>query len=160
MRVNLPRMSVFPKNRSLAAKSAARLAAVQLLYRCNVLREAVSIEPLLKEYEDYSKSSGGLTGAKPHIPTLKNLLSGIKEHEPALDGLIGEVLKDGWRRERMNPIALIILKLGFFELDSNRKLSESIIIDEYTTLSQRFLGEEDIDFIHAALKSVSTKFRT
>ena len=155
-------MNMLPRNKSLLAKSAARLAAVQLLYRCNVLREAVSVDPLLEEYEAYSREDSGkkgLAGAKPHMPTLKSLLNGVEEHQAALDGLIGEILNETWKRERMNPLALIILQLAFYELDAHRQLSEHVIIDEYTTLAQRFLNEEDIGFIHASLKKMGEKLR-
>lgn len=143
-----------PKNRSLQAKSNARLVAVQLLYRGQLLEEPVRADILLKRVKTID-----IKGEKPHRPTLTMLLEGIAEHGQALDRVIEKHFSDEWKKERMNPLALIILRLGALELDTNRSLAEQVIIDEYTTLAAQFLAEEEIGFVHGLLGNLAQEMR-
>ncbi|MBV8939236.1 MAG: hypothetical protein JO089_05295 [Alphaproteobacteria bacterium] len=143
--------------RSLREKSAARLAAVQLLYKIALTGEALRPEKLLAEYRAFVTDDP--PAVKPNGAHLKKLLEGIAAHGEALAPLVDTSLTAQWRKERVSPLLLSLLTLGLFELAHLRSLSTAVIINEYATLTGRFFGEKETGFINAALNAAAKKLR-
>lgn len=152
-------------NRSLLAKSAARLVAVQLLYQKALSGETLTPEKLIARYSAYVEENSnapkeaGLPPIAPDRKILLKLLSGVDAHDAALTGVVAEHLREGWKLERMSPLLIAILKLAAYELDAERKLATGVIVNEYVTLANRFIGEDEANFVQAALHAMAKKMR-
>lgn len=147
------------KNRSLQAKTAARMAAVQLAYRAKMRAQHIVAERLAQEYENFRKDEGVIKGEAPNKTLLLKLLNGLAKHEAVLQKIVEEQLKGGWNTARTNPVLLAILQTAAFELDQHRELKTPVIIDEYTTIAAKLLEQEEIAFVHATLKTLADQFR-
>ncbi len=147
------------KNRSLQAKSAARIAAVQLAYRAHIRGGSIVPDTLMAEYASFREEEAAIKGEPPHKPLMKKLLCGLAEHGEALKKAAEEQLKENWSMARTSPILLAILQLAIFELDSERGTKQEVIIDEYTNIASRLLEQNEIGFIHATLKELAVKLR-
>ncbi len=154
------------RNASLAAKTSARTAAVQLLYRVMITGETLRPSVLEQDYAQYIEDHQAhrREAALPHVPPnrayLRKLLDGVAEHGKLLDELIDARLDEGWKRERMSPLLLSILTFGVYELDAHRNIPAHVLLDEYTTLTQRFCDAHEVGFVHALLAKVAKDFRT
>lgn len=150
-------------NRSLQEKSSARLAAAQLLYKAEMSGEKVKPEKLASEYEHYAAEENPKEAALPQVPAsqkyLVALLSGVAEHQEALEPWLDQTLDRDWKKERMSPLLLAILRLGIFELAHHRNLSSGVIASEYTALAGRFFSEAETGFVNAALTRLASSIR-
>lgn len=153
------------RNRSLIAKSNARLAAAQMLYQAMVSGEKIDPDSLLTLYARYVEENNEdpkealLPAVAADKPLLKRLLTGVCAHDAALTQQVIANLHGNWKLERMGPLMIAILKLALYELDQERKLSEAVIIDEYVTLAHRFVNEEEAGFVQAMLKAAAVELR-
>lgn len=154
------------KNTSLQAKSSARLAAAQLLYRVAVTGEAFNAAKLARDYQHYldenkhAPAEAKLPAIAPNAAYLRKLLEGVGAHAEALEALVDAHLSEKWKRERMSPLLVAILKLGLFELDAHRNLPTGVLVDEYTALAARFVDEEEVSFVHAVMAKAAREMRT
>ena len=153
-------------NRSLEEKSSARLAAVQLLYKAamtgekpNPERMATDYQHFLEENKDAPKEAH-LSPVPPSMAYLKKLLSGVTEHAGALEPWVEKCLTADWKKERMSPLLLAILRLGVFEIAHFRTLKPAILINEYVSLTGRFFGEAETGFVNASLNKVAAEMRS
>jgi transcription antitermination factor NusB len=152
-------MAGVPKNRSLQAKTAARLAAVQLAYRVHIRGGVMAPETLMREYATFRDEEAAIKGEAPNKALLTRLLTGLEQHGEALKKAVEEQLKANWSVARTNPILFAILELAVFELDSERGTKKEVIIDEYTNIAAKLLEQSEVGFVHAALKEFSKKLR-
>ena len=153
------------KNASLAAKTSARLAAVQLLYRDALTGGKTPPEVLVTEYRAWL-SEGESARKEAHFPStapepalLKNLLTGVKEHREALVATLQRFIRDDWTPERMGPLMMHLLLTATYELDAKRNRATPVLVDEYATLANRLLGEEESAYVHAALHRLADFLR-
>lgn len=142
-------------NRSLKEKSAARLAAAQLVYQAWMNGEAVQPKKLLAHYADYQVEDD----VPPNKGMLAKLLEGVETHAEALEPLVEKLLTENWKKERMSKLMLAILTLGVFELAHFRETKAGIIISEYVSLAERFFSTAESKFVFAALKQAEGELR-
>ncbi len=135
-------------NLSLQKKSAARLAAVQCLYQ-----QAMSGRP--PKAEDYLSGRSWGKDTAPDAALLRKLLEGMAEHDAALNEQVEQLLTNDWKKERMSPLLLAVLKSALFELRFLQKLPAPVVINEYVTLAARFFDERETAFVNAALNAAS-----
>ncbi len=153
------------KNASLTAKSNARLAAVQLLYRDAMTGGKLSAAKLMAEYAAMRNEGGDakkeafLPSVAPENALLGKLLEGVKEHRAALEATLAKFIREDWKPERMGALMVNLLLTATFELDSNRTRATNVLVDEYTTLANRLLGEDESTYVHAALHQLAKHLR-
>ena len=138
-------------NRSLKEKSAARLAAAQALYQAAITGGKASAE--------YLPDDEGRDDVKPNAGLLKKLLEGSAAHAAELEPWVEKALTAEWKKERLSPLLLAILRLAVFELAHFRDTKPAIIINEYVTLTGRFFGEAETGFVNAALQAIAAELR-
>lgn len=143
-------------NKSLLAKSNARLAASQLLYSVTITQETWEPSILADRYKDYFDKP--LT-IPPHRPLLVALLEGVKTHGDDLEPQLDNILDHNWNKNRMSPLLLAILRLGLFELSHYPERDQTIIISEYVSVTDRFFDEAETKFVNAALEKLAKKVR-
>lgn len=152
-------------HRSLQEKSSARLAAAQMLYQAALTGGRAEPERMLADYRAYlednraSPAEATLPAVPPNFAYLRRLLEGVVAHAETLESWVERLLTADWRKERMSPLLLSILRLGVFELLHFRELKPAIIINEYVTLTGRFFGQGETDFVNAALNSAAAQIR-
>ena len=151
-------------NASLQKKTAARMSAVQCLYRGAMNKEMIApekqvarLKAQLKNNRDEQELQVGMP-VEPNYALLETILTGIAEYHDEINLRMEGVLSGEWKRERMSPLLIAVLQCGIFELFFHKDLSPKIVIDEYTRLSRSFFVEAETNFVHAALNTLSTQY--
>jgi len=155
--------TVKKQNPSLQKKSAARMAAVQSLYKQAMTGETnppteqvAALKTQLKDNRSEQKLVVGVA-IEPDYALLTRILSGIAEWQDAIDERIDGVLTKDWTRARMGALLVAILQCGIFELLFDKDLGARIVTDEYTRLARHFVTDDEVDFIHAVLKQLAAQ---
>lgn len=151
-------------NPSLQKKSAARMAAVQDLYRLSMTGDAPDTERQIKslkaELADNRSEQKMRVGnaVEPNYPLLESILQGVGEFQAQIDARLDSMLDKDWKRDRMSPLLIAILQCAIFELFFHKDTAPKIVIDEYTRLARSFFGEREVNFVHGALLALSKKY--
>lgn len=152
------------KNLSLQKKSAARVAAVQTLYKISVTKEkldpvkqvaALRVQ-LFKNPEEQKITIGA--AVEPNYALFESLLAGVKENVKQIDKMINSVLSKEWKRERMSPVLVAILQCATFELFFHKQTALKVIQDEYSRLARSFFSEAEVNFVYAVLAALNESY--
>ena len=84
---------------------------------------------------------------------VKDIASGIKNNNDAIEAKISEYLKDGWKLERISIVNLAILKLAIYEI-LYVKAPYKVIINEAVNLAKAYGDEKSGSFINGILAKV------
>ena len=79
------------------------------------------------------------------------LVSGTIDHIKEIDELITTHLSDNWSFERINKVALAILRISIFELKFQPDSVSKIVIDEAVNIAKQFGADDSYKFINAIL---------
>jgi len=154
-----------PKNNpSLQKKTAARMAAVQCLYMLAVggekmspMQQVLLLKKQLSHNKDEQKLRVGVP-LEPNYKLLETLLAGIDQRSSDIDFRLNASLSTEWKRDRMSPLILAILRCAIFEMFFDKEISHKIVIDEYTRLTRHFFPDAEVDFVHGALNTLAQKY--
>ncbi len=140
-------------------KSAARLAAVQILYHIDIGK--ITSEEALKNFQEnyLGKNIEEEAAVKPDIALMSKIVLGVQEKVADLDGMIRATLSDEWKLERMEKVILAILRAGAYELLACPETDTSIIISEYLDVTYAFYEDKEIKFVNAALNRLGQTLR-
>ena len=122
----------------IVSKSAARVAAVQILY--NLLSSKKSIDQV---FYDYMSSFKQDLENQFDIENLDNeyLENIISKFDKSYELIISNYLTKNWSLERISNVDKAILLSGIIELKQNSNLSKKIIISEYIEIASQMGGE-------------------
>jgi N utilization substance protein B len=87
------------------------------------------------------------------IDFTKELVNGVVEHQPELDGLISQWAKD-WKIERMPVIDRVLLRIGIFEL-KHLDIPVAVTINEAVELAKIYSTEDSSRFINGVLAGIA-----
>jgi transcription termination factor NusB len=128
------------RNLSLKQKSAARLAAVQCLYRLRMddsLQPAALLADVAGTVDDHREGDKEIiSGDEPDLAYLKKLLNGVY------------------------PLLVALVQMGMYELKHIANLKPAVVIDEYTTLTRGFFEEDEASFVHGILYKLAGVLRS
>ena len=79
------------------------------------------------------------------------LVSGTIDRITEIDQLITDHLSDNWSIDRINKVALAILRVAIFELKFQPDSVAKIVIDEAVNISKQFGADDSYKFINAIL---------
>jgi len=144
-----------PANKSLREKSAARMAAAQMLYANALNGSKPDPARMLQEHDGYLSENK----TQPNMALLKKLLEGVVTHGNTLEPWIDKALTGDWKKDRMSPLLLAILRLAVFELAEMRQTASPIIVNEYVTLTGQFFGDAETGFMNAVLNALAVELR-
>ena len=135
---------------SIVSKSAARIAAVQIIY--NILASTKPIEQVSNEYFVSFKKDleNQFDIVSLDVDYLELILSNFNH---SYEKIIEEYLTQDWKLDRMSNVDKAILFTGITELKLNSNLSKNIIISEYIEIAQQMSGESS--FINKVLDKFS-----
>lgn len=155
-----------------AARRAAREAAIQMLYQCEVGR-AGALEAIATYWparDDAAQASDGMAAgnaarrpeadddaqadlAEPHRAFANGLVRGTLGRVTEIDALLASHTQN-WRVERMNVLDRLVLRLGVYELLAEPGTPPKVVLNEAIELARRFSGEESVPFVNGVLDAV------
>ncbi len=139
-------------------KTASRLLAVQGIYQrmesgeagCDVGRQ---IEELLQLYKEGKKK------VKPNRALLTKLLKGADSRVEEINGMIARSMDEKHAVARMLPLQKAILQAAAYELAVLQQTPARVVINEYVTLAQVFLSDEETGFVNGVLNRMARELR-
>ena len=138
---------------SIVSKSAARIAAVQIIY--NSLSSAKPIDQVFNEYLlSFKKDLENQFDIEALDDNYLDLI--LLNFDHSYDQIIENYLTKDWKIERISNVDKAILYAGITELKLNSSLSKNIIISEYIEIAQQMCGESK--FINKVLDKYSENY--
>ena len=147
------------KDLSYSHKSAARMAAVQILYQLE-LRGGETVDAV-KEFKDYHVAYTIDEDQDKNInwKMANQLVAGIVGHKQELNNLITPALTNDWKFERLELLIRCILQAALFEIVTFPEQDLPVIIAEYLKITEAFYTEKEAKFVNGVLHKVGTEVR-
>jgi transcription antitermination protein NusB len=144
---------------SYSHKSAARMAAVQILYQLE-LSGGESLEAV-EEFKDYHVANTIDEDQDKNInwKLANQLVAGIISHRQELNGLILPALSKDWKFERLELLIRCILQAAIFEIITFPEQDLPVIIAEYLKITEAFYTEKEAKFVNGILHKIGTEMR-
>ena len=144
---------------TVAARRAARLAAVQALYQMEVA--GGSFASALADVREGRLPAGeeGALDGEVDLDLFRHIVETVIEHQDKLDTMLARHLASGWRLERLNAVARAILRAGLMELWRRPDVPTAAAIDEYVEIAKAFFWEKEPGFINATLDAAAHAVR-
>ena len=144
-------------------KSLSRLMAIQIFYQSDFLSNETSLneikENLINNYILDSEEEPTSYRQKIDEVFLNNLINGVALDLKQIDEEISQFLKGSWSLEKLDGVALQILRFGAFELKFLSEIPAKVIIGEYVDISASFFDKKKTSFFNATLQNLAQKFR-
>jgi N utilization substance protein B len=131
-------------------RSKARECAFQILYQWQITGE-----PMSAVVESFWRVRSGTPEARAMA---ERLARGAQAQAEALDKQIGEAATN-WRLDRIAPVDRTILRLGAYELGSERETPAAVVLDEAVELAKRFGEEDSPSFVNGVLDAIRKRVR-
>lgn len=151
-----------PKPKPANKRAVARLAAVQALYQMEVTgagaRDIVKEFELFRLRQDVDDVDGLTLRAIDHN-WFDALVSGVVQHQRAIDVAVDEALKAGWPLARIDLTLRALLRAGVFELMHRPEVPVRVVISEYVEVAKAFFGEDEPRLANGVLDRIARKLR-
>lgn len=147
------------KQRSLSARSAARLAAVQALYQMDLAQTdvgAVIAEFTLHRFGQEVDGAYYDAAGQPHF---EEVVRGVVREQRRIDPLVGDHLAGGWRLGRIDSILRAILRAGAYELIGCPDVPAKVVINEYLNVAHAFFEGEEPSVVNGVLDRLARRVR-
>ncbi|MDD9899750.1 MAG: transcription antitermination protein NusB [Alphaproteobacteria bacterium] len=146
------------KGSAIARKTAARLAAVQVLYQMRLNNQ--NAKSALSEYASHraGKDMDGDTLVTPDADLLDDIVNGVETRWADVDGIVSSALSDGGR-ETVEPLLDCILRAGVYEMIAHGSVDTGIIINDYLNVTVGFYEGTEKKLINAVLDKVGKTVR-
>jgi transcription antitermination factor nusB len=140
-----------------------RIIAFQALYSWDVSREP--LDKLLtfswlendseNQAEKKIEESGDALEAFRDKKTFASLIiAGTIEHLNEIDEMIKKHLAANWSLERINKVALAILRTSTYEIVFQKDIEPKIVIDEAINIAKDYGSDDSYKFINAVLDKI------
>lgn len=141
-----------------AQKTAARLAAVQVLYQMRLNNQ--DAKSALKEFID-TRVGFELDGDR-FVPAetdlLNDIVNGVIKRWTDIDVIVSKALADGKKGE-VETLLESILRAGTYELMEHGKVDAGIIINDYLNVTNGFYDGSEPKIVNAILDKVAKAVR-
>lgn len=144
----------------IAARSAARLAAVQALYQMEV--SGATTADVIADFAAGKlprETEASYTDSEGDLDLFKVLVEKAVDRQATYDRAIARHLSKGWRLERIDAVARAILRAGAAELEQRKDIPTAVVIDEYVEIAKAFFEGPEPGFINAALDACAHDLR-
>jgi N utilization substance protein B len=142
-----------------AARSAARLGAVQALYQMDIA--GTDVGETLAQFssrasgEDFDAGQCGEADYK----FLKEIVDGVVREQRTIDLALNEVLEKSWPLPRLDSTVRAILRAGGYELIFMERVPARVSISEYVDVTRAFFEEEESRFVNGVLDALARQKR-
>lgn len=148
----------------VAARSAARLAAVQGLYQMDlaatnindVIRD-LTASPLRQVTAEAAQDDAD--PVEPDQTFLGELLRGVVRLQRQIDPMVDAQLAAGWRLARVDATLRAILRAGVFELMERAEVPARAVITEYIEIAHAFFDTDEPRVVNGVLDKLARKLR-
>lgn len=82
---------------------------------------------------------------------VKQVVTGVSDHQAELDNQISSLLASGWTINRLVKADLIILRLALYEIQYVDEVPTAVAINEALELTKTFSNDKSRKFINGAL---------
>lgn len=155
--MTIPRQPVLARS---AAKSAARLGAVQALYQMDLA--ATDVGDVLAQFSSRvagSNFDNGDCGAAD-FKHLRSVVEGAVREQALLDPTLDKILDKDWPLHRLDATVRAILRAGAYELTFMEKVPARVAISEYVDVADAFFdGGDEPRFINGVLNALARQRR-
>lgn len=155
-----PELPVIGKNKGSpkAQKTAARLAAVQVLYqmRLNNQEAQSAVQEYISHRIGFNLDGDVFVPAEENL--LRDIISGIQDRWGDVDGIVAAALAEGGKSE-VEPLLDAILRAGAYELLAHGQIDAGIIIHDYLNVTAGFYDGSEPKLVNAVLDRVAKTLR-
>ena len=146
-------------NPKLAARSAARLGAVQALYQYDM--EATPTAKLIDEFHRHRLGAEieDMQFLEAETAFFDDVVTNAIARRDEIDAALSARLAEGWRLERLDKTMLQILRAGIYELLARADIPTAAVITEYVDVAHAFFDEREAKFVNGILDGVSKDVR-
>ena len=139
------------------SRRKGRIIAFQYLFSWDAnnvpLDELLTFSWLKKESENQDEAPG--SGASEDENMFASIIvSGTIQNIDAIDALIDSHLSSNWTRDRINKVALAILRTSIYEMKFQEGSNPKIVIDEAINIAKEYGAEDSFKFINAVLDKI------
>ena len=136
-------------------RRAAREAALQMLYQCEVGRSGASesIATYWPAREDEQERP-----PESLREFANRIVRGTLDRQADIDRLVSSHAQN-WRIERMTVIDRIVLRMAVYEMLAEPETPSKVIINEAIELARSFSGDEAVPFVNGVLDAVRKELR-
>jgi N utilization substance protein B len=144
----------------IAARSSARLGAVQALYQMEV--SGATTADVVADFVAGKlprETEASYTDSEGDLELFTVLVEKAVDRQATYDRAIARNLSKGWRLERLDAVARAILRAGAAELEQRTDIPVAVVIDEYVEIAKAFFEGPEPGFINAALDACARDLR-
>lgn len=135
-------------------RRAAREAALQMLYQCEVGRAEAS-ESIATYWASRDEGAQVPESAREFA---NRIVRGTLDRQGEIDRLLSAHAQN-WRIERMTVIDRIVLRMAVYEMLAETETPSKVIINEAIELARSFSGDEAVGFVNGVLDAVRKELR-
>ncbi len=142
-----------------AARSAARLGAVQALYQIELADGPAEV--VLREFLEHrlAEEIEGVSLDTADRDLFAALVRGVAAERSPLDDLLSAVLAEDWPVERLETLLKVILRAGAYELGYRPDIPPRVTITEYVNLAQAFFDGKEPGLANGVLDRLAHELR-
>lgn len=158
-----------PKRRTgAAARSAARLSAVQALYQMELagtdLNEVIHqfTEARIDSAEDDGTDDDARDGVVidgADMTFFADLLRGVVRLQGEIDPVIDKRLAEGWRLVRVDATVRQILRAALYELIDRPDVPARAVVNEYIEVAKAFFDGDEPKLVNGILDQLARTYR-
>ena len=148
-----------PKAHPALRRSAARLLAVQALFQ--IERSGSDPEAGIQEFVAHRQEQeiDGERLIAADIARFSGLVRGVCGEVEDLDNMLLAVLDVDWTLERLEPLLLVIMRAGIYEIASQHDVPPRVVINEYVDLAHAFYGGKEPGLVNGILNRLAQDLR-
>lgn len=140
-----------PDRSVIAARRAARLAAVQALYQMEMAGSSAATATADLLAGHIPAGEQGAIDQDVDADLFRQIVEGAVENQSEMDTLLAGKLASGWRLERIDSVARAILRAGLIELWRRKDVPTPVVISEYVEIAKSFFEGAEPAFVNATL---------
>lgn len=148
------------------SRRKSRILAFQALYSWDVSKAPVEDILNFSWLQKDSEIKAGLEQTEPN-EVLKDeetfaslIIAGTIDHVSEIDKVIESYLSDNWSLDRINKVALAILRTAAYEILFQKDIDPKISIDEAVHIAREYGTDDSYKFINAVLDKIGKNERS
>ncbi|MCL2473637.1 MAG: transcription antitermination factor NusB [Alphaproteobacteria bacterium] len=143
--------------KKFSAKTLARLAAVQALYRVSVSGEDILdvIKQFIKNPEVLLEETRTVMDIDTELFSL--IVKGVEKNKADIDSMIEGAASNKTQAKRFELLLKTILRAGIFEFMENQSVPKDIIINDYMEITHSFFNAKEPALVNAVLDNIGKR---
>ncbi len=143
------------------ARSAARLAAVQVLYQTEMEHPELTIDRAVDQFVEHRLGEviDGIELVRANADFFADIAKGGWGRRREWDNTLILFLAEGWTVNRLNALTRAILRCACYELAARIDVPRGAIINEYLDVAHAFHDRSEVSFINGILDQLANRLR-